>query len=103
MGDHRPKCTAAAKECKTCGVHVCPDCLVTNPACDCSLCKDRYRCPNCFRAEPAGSCKKEEEDEKKRVENAKAEKLRIEALQLERESDEMFEGAGEFLRLVHGV
>lgn len=102
MGDHRPKCSAAAKECTACGVHVCPDCLVANPACDCSLCKERYRCPNCFRAKPAGSCKKEEEDEKKRMENAKALKRRIEALRLERESDEMLEGAGEFLRLVQG-
>lgn len=103
MGDHRPKCTAAAKECKTCGVHVCPDCLVAKPACDCSACKEHYRCPNCFRAESEGSCKKEEENEKKRMESAKAEKRRIEALRLERESDEMLEGAGEFLRLVQGA
>lgn len=67
IGDHRPRCSATAKECGLCGVHVCPACLQTNPACDCSYCRTSYRCPNCHpKLVQAGVCKKAEEDEQKR-------------------------------------
>ncbi|SLM35503.1 hypothetical protein LPUS_00369 [Lasallia pustulata] len=66
IGDHRPKCTATAKECGLCGVHVCPACLKTNPPCDCSFCKTSYRCPNCHPKLQVGVCKKIEEDEQKK-------------------------------------
>lgn len=97
IGDHRSKCTAAAKECTRCGVHVCPVCLTKDPPCDCSLCRECYHCPNCHRAKPAGSCKKAEEDERKRLEELEAqsrhEKLmikaqRVSAEELERLGDE---------------
>ncbi len=88
MGDHRPKCTAAAKECTGCGVHVCPECLIANPPCDCSLCRERYHCPNCFRAKPAGSCKKVEEDKRKRADKLRERLLLEEALRIQRMADE---------------
>lgn len=102
IGDHRPKCTAAAKECSSCGVHVCPDCLASHPACDCSLCKDRYRCLNCVSAEPRGSCRKVEEDAQKRAKRTKAERRRKKALRLERAADDLVESVGVFFRLVDG-
>lgn len=102
IGDHRPKCTAAAKECTTCGVQVCPNCLVKHPACDCSLCKEFYRCPNCFRAEPVVSCKKAEEDAQKRANRLKADQRRHRALKQKRLTDEFVEGVGQFLQFVDG-
>lgn len=103
IGDHRPKCTAIAKECSICGIHVCPECLVAQPACDCSVCKDHYRCPNCFRDLPTGNCKKKEEDLRKLAKAAKAEKKREENTRLERVADEVVEHAGEFFMLVDDI
>ena len=100
IGDHRPKCTAAAKECTTCGVQVCPDCLIKHPACDCSLCKERYRCPNCFRAEPAGSCKKAEKDAQKQANRKKADQRHHRMLRQKHLTDEFVEGVGQFFRFV---
>ena len=62
IGDHRPRCTAAAEQCTLCEVHVCPDCVAKNSRCDCAYCKDHYSCPNCIKK--LGSlCKKVEEEE----------------------------------------
>ena len=60
-GDHRPQCTAAVRQCIICTTYVCPDCLILNPPCDCSYCKDHYICPNCIHDSKQG-CKKEEEE-----------------------------------------
>lgn len=96
IGDHRSKCTAAAKECTGCGVHVCPICLTKDPPCDCSLCRDRYHCPNCQRAKPDGCCKKAEEDECKRLEELDAQScLETEMIQAQRVSAEELERLGE--------
>lgn len=101
IGDHRSKCTAAAKECTGCGVHVCPVCLTKDPPCDCSPCAERYHCPNCQRAKPPGSCKKAEEEELKRLEELEAQSRlekemiqaqRLSAEELERLGDEALEG-----------
>ena len=96
IGDHRSKCTAAAKECTGCGVHVCPVCLTKDPPCDCSLCGERYHCPNCQRAKPAESCKKAEEDECKRLEELEAQSRREkEMIQAQRVSAEELERLGD--------
>lgn len=63
IGDHRPRCSAAAKQCTFCDVHVCPECLAQKPACGCSYCKDNYACPECLPS-ITQLCKKVEEEEK---------------------------------------
>ena len=65
IGDHRPRCTAAAQQCTLCEVHVCPDCLAQNSRCDCAYCKDHYSCPNCVKT-LKDLCKKAEEEEEVR-------------------------------------
>lgn len=90
-GDSRPKCTAVAKSCIVCGVNVCPDCLLTHPPCKCSGCKDVFRCPNCYRRAPAGSCKKAEDQMRREL-----------VLQLEKLADQRAEEARDFLTLIEG-
>lgn len=97
IGDHRPKCTAVAKECSLCGVHVCPACLLKNPPCDCSPCSDLYRCPNCFTD---SFCKKEEENEQRRVAELEAEARKMDALRLHELADKTAEEMRDFFALV---
>ena len=66
--DHRPKCTAAAKQCTYCKVFACPECLALRPPCDCSYCKTCYACPSCAHRLASGCKKAEEEEEKRRRE-----------------------------------
>ena len=100
IGDHRPKCTATAKECGLCGVHVCPACLKTNPACDCSFCKTSYRCPNCHPKLQVGVCKKAEEDqEKKEIEQQRI-MGRLHFISLQKLANEQDEQIGDFFRWV---
>ena len=102
IGDHRPKCTAAARECTLCGVHVCPDCLLKDPPCDCSHCKKNYRCPRCFRWLGQTLCRKAEEDEKER-EKREAEKEEMRKNERERsEADVVAEIAGVFMDMALG-
>lgn len=100
IGDHRPKCTAVANECSVCGVHVCPACLLKNPACDCSACLDRYRCPNCFRNESSGFCKKAEEDEQWRMAELEEELRKEGERKLEELADERVKEMRDFFAMV---
>lgn len=96
IGDHRPRCTAAAQQCILCEVHVCPDCLAQSSRCDCAYCRDHYSCPNCVNS-LGDLCKKAEEEEELRR------KLRIQEEQQAKwerqlkEANDMAELAREFL------
>ena len=100
VGDHRPKCAAPAKECSSCGVHVCPACLLLDPPCDCSACKGRYCCPNCFHTEATSFCTKEEELETARQSEIAARAKREEELRQKNLADEQAEIARVFFTLV---
>lgn len=102
IGDHRPRCTAATQQCVLCDVHVCPECLVLEPACDCSYCKDHYRCPNCFHFQK-DLCKKAEEEEERRKEEEEAERRKVEASRMLEEADELAAAVGEFINNVLGI
>ena len=99
VGDHRPKCTAAAQQCIQCMVHICPDCLVLNPQCDCSYCKDHYHCPDCYQRFPE-VCRKEKEEEEKRRREEEMERVRIGVRLALEKADEMAELVGEFMGAV---
>lgn len=103
IGDHRPKCTAVAKQCTLCDVHICPECIAEYPACHCSYCKDHYACPNCFH-KANHLCKKADEEEEKKRKAEEAERKRKVAAQKLKEADEAVEKAGEFMAaLVDGT
>ena len=103
IGDHRPKCTAIAKECGLCGVHVCPECLITDPACDCSFCRNSYRCPNCHPKLQVGICKKAEEDRQKREMEQEKLSRQHNFLHLPNFLDERDGQVGEFFHWVEGT
>jgi hypothetical protein len=91
-GDDRPGCTAVAKTCLVCGVHVCPSCLLIYPPCDCSGCKEIFRCANCYRGAPAGVCKQAEEQRRREL-----------VLQQEKLADQRAEEARDFFSLIEGA
>lgn len=97
IGDHRPRCTAAVRECTLCGVHVCPDCLLKDSPCDCSYCQENYRCPSCFRWLGQPSCRKVEEDEKARKRREAEEEKRRKAEEEMAKADGVAEIAGAFM------
>ena len=96
IGDHRPKCTAMVQQCVLCNTHVCPECQVLDPACDCSHCKVHYRCPNCSRSQ-TNLCKKAEEDEAKRRKEEEDEWARVETIRVLEEADALASLMGEFM------
>lgn len=96
IGDHRPKCTAAARECTLCGVHVCEGCLLRDPACDCSHCKKNYRCPKCYWWLGQSLCKKAEEVERERLRIEAVELRSLTAILVKEAADEVAEMAGGF-------
>ena len=96
IGDHRPRCTAAAQQCTLCEVHVCPDCLAQHSRCDCAYCKDHYSCPNCVKT--LGSlCKKAEEEEELRRKIKAQEEQHAKWERQLKEANDMAELAREFL------
>lgn len=101
IGDHRPRCTAAAKQCTLCDIHICPECLVDHPACDCSYCKDNYTCPNCFHKREH-TCRKAEEEEQKKMKSEKIEFEKALAARKLMEADVAVQRAGEFMAAMSG-
>ncbi|KAL9616389.1 MAG: hypothetical protein Q9160_008743 [Pyrenula sp. 1 TL-2023] len=102
VGDHRVLCAPSVKECSSCKVNVCPDCMradgsrryeaairdlesveanqdkewLRSRGCNCSGCESRFYCPNCRRErESKGECKYIQE-ERKRLADAVAAMLR---------------------------
>ena len=96
VGDHRPKCTGIMQQCSLCSIYVCPECLALDPACDCSYCKDHYRCPNCFDSQK-NLCKKAEEDEERRRKEEEDERTRVETIRILEEADDLASLMGEFM------
>ncbi|KAK7557777.1 hypothetical protein IWX49DRAFT_541518 [Phyllosticta citricarpa] len=97
VGDCRPRCNAAMRECSACRVVVCDGCLDSNPPCKCAYCSTHYHCPTCALlpavkklcqrdAERAAAVKKKMEEEALR---------RMEAEALVR-ADEAAESVGQF-------
>ena len=97
IGDHRNRCTAVLNECSTCGIHVCPDCLTANPACDCTYCLSNYNCPNCYRKLSVGICRKGMEELQRMINAREAKLARLAEALARKQSDELAGQLGEFL------
>ncbi|MCJ1368215.1 hypothetical protein MMC16_007356 [Acarospora aff. strigata] len=96
IGDHRNRCTGLLKECHSCGVHVCHDCLATNPPCTCTYCADTYNCPNCYRKLAAGICRKTVEELEKMMKAREQEMLKLAEVLSRRLADEVAGQVGDF-------
>lgn len=96
IGDHRNRCTGLLKECGTCGVHVCQDCLVTNPPCTCTYCSERYNCPNCYRKLDLGVCRKAIEERERQRKAKEAELVRLTRILSRKLADEIAGQLGDF-------
>lgn len=96
IGDHRPRCTAAAQQCTLCEVHVCPDCLAQSSRCDCAYCREHYSCPNCVNS-LGDLCKKAEEEEEVRRKLRVQEEQQAKWERQLKEANDMAELAREFL------
>ncbi|KAI9879507.1 MAG: hypothetical protein M1830_008383 [Pleopsidium flavum] len=96
LGDHRNRCTGVLKDCVTCGVHVCQDCLVAHPPCSCTYCAESYNCPNCYRKLGIGVCRKSIEALERRKKVREAEVAMLTEMLSRRLSDEIAGQLGEF-------
>ena len=98
VSDVRTRCTTISclRECTTCNIFVCAECLTDNPACSCSYCKEHFNCLNCWRELPDGLCKREEEELARRMENMRDRIRRLEEVVARETQAEIMGFAGEF-------
>lgn len=97
IGDHRNRCTGVLKECSSCAVYVCLDCLGAHPSCDCTYCLSNYNCPNCYRTLGVGVCRKGVEELERMINAREAKRTRLAEVLARKESDELAGQLGEFL------
>ncbi|KAI9854987.1 MAG: hypothetical protein M1813_000594 [Trichoglossum hirsutum] len=102
MGDGRGRCTAAMRVCSSCGVHQCKDCVQKYQACDCSYCRVKKNCPNCYRKLEPGTCKKAVEDEERRAKAKKEEQKRKAKEKEKLLAGQVAEMVGEFFCSIEG-
>lgn len=104
VGDQRQRCHSVLRECTTCSVYVCQDCISMNPPCHCSYCEINYRCPNCRKLrENDGTCRRIEEEEKARRERQwKKDKEVLEKILEKKMADEMAGFAHQFFDSLFG-
>ncbi|PGH01948.1 hypothetical protein AJ79_07779 [Helicocarpus griseus UAMH5409] len=105
VGDQRQRCPSMIRECKSCSVHVCQDCVSESPPCTCTYCTDNYQCPNCYPAkELDGTCRRIEEERIKREEKQKRDMQMIEIAMERNLANEVALFAGQFfLGLMRGL
>ncbi len=96
IGDHRNRCAGDLRVCRTCGVHVCLDCIAANPACDCTWCGLNYYCPNCYPKLDVGICRKGMEALERMRKAKEASRARLAAALASEQSDEIAGQLGEF-------
>ncbi|BDD64092.1 hypothetical protein MAP00_008939 [Monascus purpureus] len=104
VGDQRQRCNSVLRECTTCSVYVCQDCVNANPPCRCSFCETNYRCPNCRKVrENDGMCRKleEEERERRRIQ-WKKDRDALQGIIERRMADEMAGFAQQFFTCLYG-
>ncbi|KAK2746412.1 hypothetical protein FQN55_005630 [Onygenales sp. PD_40] len=97
VGDQRQRCSSVLRECTSCSVHVCQDCVRINPPCTCSYCQLHYLCPNCYQVkELDGTCRRLEEERIQREEKQKRDLEMIELAMERNLANEVASFAGQF-------
>ncbi|KLJ11494.1 hypothetical protein EMPG_13326 [Blastomyces silverae] len=97
VGDQRQRCSSVLRECTSCSIHVCQDCIHQNPPCTCSYCHLNYLCPNCYHAkELDGTCRRIEEERLQREEKQKRDLEMIEIAMERNLANEVASFAGQF-------
>ncbi|KAL2003803.1 hypothetical protein VTN02DRAFT_2157 [Thermoascus thermophilus] len=97
VGDQRQRCTGVLRECTSCSVNVCQDCVNSNPPCNCSSCEANYLCPNCLKLrERDGTCRRAAEARASKEERWKRDMEALEDILERKLANEVAEFAGQF-------
>lgn len=97
IGDQRQRCASILRECASCAVNVCQDCVARHPPCNCSYCEVNYLCPNCAKVyERDGTCRRVAEEKARWEQKWKKDMLALEDILGNKVANEIAEIAGQF-------
>ncbi|KAL4928330.1 uncharacterized protein BDV17DRAFT_264739 [Aspergillus undulatus] len=97
IGDQRQRCASVLRECTSCSVYVCQDCVTANPPCKCSYCETNYLCPNCAKLrDQDGTCRRAEEQKALREQKLQRDMATLEHILETKLANEVAEFAGQF-------
>ncbi|KAL4956406.1 hypothetical protein BDW69DRAFT_158641 [Aspergillus filifer] len=97
IGDQRQRCASVLRECSSCSVYVCQDCVTANPPCKCSYCETNYHCPNCAKLRDRdGTCRRAEEQKAQREQKLQRDMATLERMLETKLANEVAEFAGQF-------
>ncbi|KAL4885891.1 hypothetical protein BJY04DRAFT_179411 [Aspergillus karnatakaensis] len=101
IGDQRQRCASILRECSSCSVYVCQDCVTAHPPCKCSYCETNYHCPNCAKLRDRdGTCRRAEEEKAQREQKLKRDMQALERILETKLANEVAEYAGQFFDTV---
>ncbi|KAE8145882.1 hypothetical protein BDV25DRAFT_163639 [Aspergillus avenaceus] len=101
VGDQRQRCGSVLRECTSCAVHVCQDCVEANPPCSCSYCEVNYLCPNCLKLrERDGTCRRLDEERAQQNERWNEHMKMLDGILETKFANEVAEFAGQFFNSV---
>lgn len=97
IGDQRQRCASVLRECTSCSVYVCQDCVKAHPPCKCSYCESHYQCPNCAKVRDRdGTCRRAEEEKALREQKLQRDMQTLERILETKLANEVAEYAGQF-------
>ncbi|OJK02985.1 hypothetical protein ASPACDRAFT_76070 [Aspergillus aculeatus ATCC 16872] len=103
VGDQRQRCASVLRECTSCAVYVCQDCVKANPPCKCSFCEVNYICPNCVKVrEREGTCRRSAEEKARREQKWKEDMRMLEGILEAKLANATAEYAGQFFGFLEG-
>ncbi|KAL4871367.1 hypothetical protein BDV12DRAFT_164175 [Aspergillus spectabilis] len=101
IGDQRQRCASVLRECSSCSVYVCQDCVTAHPPCKCTYCETNYHCPNCAKLRDRdGTCRRAEEEKAQREQKLKRDMQMLERILETKLANEVAEYAGQFFNSV---
>ncbi|KAL5333839.1 hypothetical protein BJX70DRAFT_379933 [Aspergillus crustosus] len=97
IGDQRQRCASVLRECSSCSVYVCQDCVTAHPPCKCSYCETNYNCPNCAKLRDLdGTCRRAEKEKALREQKLNRDMHALERILETKIANEVAEYAGQF-------
>ncbi|OJJ56387.1 hypothetical protein ASPSYDRAFT_33482 [Aspergillus sydowii CBS 593.65] len=101
LGDQRQRCGSVLRECTSCSVYVCQDCVTAHPPCKCSFCASNYMCPNCaVLRDRDGTCRRAEEEKALHEQKLQRDLQKLERILETKVANEVAEYAGQFFDFV---